>query len=149
MFKAPSKVINELEAIRRKFLWEGNAERRRSHWRLKPILAQDLRDLEDSLSDYIFRDGDDGWIWHGECSGLFSTWSSRMQLRKAHISIPCDSISWLRWIPPNVLTFIWKVDLDRIPVSSSLIQRGVLNIAPNCFFGFLCLFFCIPSLAFC
>ncbi|KAK1428158.1 hypothetical protein QVD17_16986 [Tagetes erecta] len=58
--------------------------------------------------------------------------TKRLQLRRLQ---DCDighSISWLRWIPPNVLSFIWKLDIDRIPVTSNLIQRGVPNLSPTC-----------------
>jgi hypothetical protein len=32
MFKAPKKVINELETIRRRLLWDGNSNKRKIHW---------------------------------------------------------------------------------------------------------------------
>ncbi|KAK1424743.1 hypothetical protein QVD17_20081 [Tagetes erecta] len=74
----------------------------------------------------------DAWVWRGNESGMFSTASCRTWMSMGRIQTSSKSISWLKWVPPNVLCFIWKLDLGRIPVARNLIVRGVQDIPISC-----------------
>ncbi|KAK1408960.1 hypothetical protein QVD17_41141 [Tagetes erecta] len=71
-------------------------------------------------------------FYHVEASGSFSTGSCRNLLSLVDTSSSSRSISWLKWIPANVLSFIWKLDLDRIAVTTNLIHRGIPNLPASC-----------------
>ncbi|KAD7479911.1 hypothetical protein E3N88_03047 [Mikania micrantha] len=63
--------------------------------------------------------------WNGDAKNQFSTRSCRDWIDEFYGDAPVSNIFWLKWVPPKVLCFVWKVSLDRIPVMVNLNSRGI------------------------
>ncbi|KAK1428400.1 hypothetical protein QVD17_17233 [Tagetes erecta] len=88
---------------------------------LKPSIIQDLGDLEDCLREYPFKDGDDCWIWHGDNSGLFSTWSFKFYVMNFN-PLTCTLYELLQ--PPQLKQLMPSIRMQNDQYGNPLQHEG-------------------------
>lgn len=93
--------------------------------------------MKDAL---LLSDSKDCWVWIGNSSGNYSCKNGYVLASKQVDSGPVDSakwskLTWIKWCPPKINAFIWKLLLDRIPTRVNLRKRKILHelVSPCCF----------------
>ncbi|KAK1439109.1 hypothetical protein QVD17_04924 [Tagetes erecta] len=112
-------------------------------WQWKRRMAQGIETEEymhmlDILNSYRFTDNEDQWVWAGSGNGTddqFSVRSMRNLLHKSSAPVHDGRpFKWIKWVPPKVVTFVWRMAFGKIPLSTLLINRGVPITSTSCIF---------------
>ena len=86
---------------------------------------EQLRKLEDSLSQILLPQANDRWIWNLESSGEFSVKSARIFIDNALLPKLDTPTRWIKVVPIKINIFAWRVCLDKLPTRLNLSLRGV------------------------
>lgn len=93
--------------------------------RLSSQEEQELKNLVSQTQNVSFSQEGDRWKWMDEGDGLFSTKSLRISLDNNRSQVDMYPLEWHRWIPLNVISYIWRARLNRIPNNVLLQQSSV------------------------
>ncbi|KAK9056025.1 hypothetical protein SSX86_027112 [Deinandra increscens subsp. villosa] len=107
-----------------------------SRWNWKsqpasPSVLHSLAQLSSILQPFRFSSAHDHWVWLGCNSLQFSTGSIRKRLEQSLADYPFKH-QWSSWIPSKVDIFVWKAALNRNPVKTELLKRGIALQYSSC-----------------
>ncbi|XP_076882089.1 uncharacterized protein LOC143530430 [Bidens hawaiensis] len=96
----------------------------------------DIEYLQEMVVLYSFHSSkDDSWSWRGGASGIFSVQDLRRVMHsKIYDEIYTTPCIWEGWIPIKLHCFVWRLLLNRIPVTVNLLARGLISISRSCSF---------------
>ncbi|KAF5808150.1 putative RNA-directed DNA polymerase [Helianthus annuus] len=115
LYRAPSGVIDQLERLRREFLWGITPEKGKMCWT-----------LTSELGAAVLGNGEDRWSWSLEESGMFSVKSLKNSIQAARFTDLGNEFEWNNWIPIKVNFLAWRLSLDRVPTLVALARRNVI-----------------------
>ncbi|GJV24579.1 RNA-directed DNA polymerase, eukaryota, reverse transcriptase zinc-binding domain protein [Tanacetum coccineum] len=75
---------------------------------------------------------EDKWICDLNGDGEFRVKDVRIKLDDILLPSDSNAMRWVKYIPIKINVFAWRVQLDRLPIKSNLIRRGVILESPLC-----------------
>lgn len=83
-------------------------------------------------SSLLLSDAKDRWVWTGNNTGIFSCKNGYELVSKQAANGLLDAekwskLTWIKWSPPKINAFIWKLLQDRIPTRVNLRKRKILH----------------------
>ncbi|KAL4565209.1 hypothetical protein LXL04_029295 [Taraxacum kok-saghyz] len=99
-------------------------------WNWKRVLRRGkesitMEELKNKLSNVVLASRDDAWIWN-PTGGRFSAQSLRsLMIENMANGNNGDNFMWVNWLPIKLNCFVWRMRMDRIPLSNNLSSRGI------------------------
>ena len=97
-------------------------------WRSEPSSPEEINELFSLLSDiydYVWKGGNDDWIWKADANGEFSVNKARSLMFNCHRQITDIHMKWKGWVPLKCKIMVWRAMLNRMPTKVELCKRGV------------------------
>ena len=79
--------------------------------------------------------GEDGWVWTGHPSGIYSAQSAYLMLREGGSTASKDQAYvelWKLKIPSKIAIFAWRLFQDKLPTKSNLLRRQLQLTDVSC-----------------
>ncbi|CAH1420994.1 unnamed protein product [Lactuca virosa] len=105
------------------------------NWRSPPSSSTELLELDSCLNDLSLVSlgtSDDKWSWLGCSSGVFSVSSLRGAWESKVYPLLEYKHFWNNLVPIKINFFSWRAVLNRLPVKTELIKRGVVLNSGTC-----------------
>ncbi|PWA60122.1 RNA-directed DNA polymerase, eukaryota [Artemisia annua] len=141
LYKAPCKVIKDLESFISRFLWGGSKEVQKIHWVAWDRVCTPKKCGGLGLCKLKFinvallakwgwrfkkeRDSMDSWVWIGVGDGVFSVSAVRKQLYYDMDFSNITVFEWCKWILKKCNIFGWRAEMGRIPTATALRHRNI------------------------
>ncbi|KAJ0483299.1 putative RNA-directed DNA polymerase [Helianthus annuus] len=127
---------NRLVLVSECYTRDGNAITWSIAWKTNPSnlsLFNQLNAMLRLLDTVIISDQHDRWVWNNARGEDLSVALIRDQIAKAgNNSIDVIWPLWNNWAPLKINYFLWRASLNRIPVKTQLLLRGVRLVDTTC-----------------
>nr|GEZ14286.1 RNA-directed DNA polymerase, eukaryota [Tanacetum cinerariifolium] len=127
LYKAPKRVLSEMESIRSKFFNGGDQSDKKSHgshgirsYRLRR--KESLTSLTDSVS---LSSSFDRWVFDLNGDGTFQVKDIRSSLDEIFLPSSDLATRWVNFIPNKINVFTWRACLDLLQTRLNLVIRDV------------------------
>ncbi|KAL4585017.1 hypothetical protein LXL04_009630 [Taraxacum kok-saghyz] len=119
------KMVDQGEEMDMVWNWKRNLRRGKE--------STSFHELKNKLNNVIIDSDSDSWMWPYNKDGKFSAYSLRMQMvDKIVDSSNNDNFNWMKWIPLKINCFVWRLRMNRIPLSNNLVHRGIGIASQTC-----------------
>ncbi|KAL4582537.1 hypothetical protein LXL04_007088 [Taraxacum kok-saghyz] len=92
-----------------------------------------MEELKNKLNSVSISSLRDSWRWNINANGTFSVQSLRMRLVDNMANgVMTDDFRWITWLPLKINYFVWRLMLNRIPLSNNLSSKGIQVTSHQC-----------------
>ncbi|KAF5760003.1 putative reverse transcriptase zinc-binding domain-containing protein [Helianthus annuus] len=99
---------------------------------LGPTAANQLQQLQLSLSNRVGYVGADCWKWRYDDSGVFNVADIKCILSSINRTRPINVFEWNNWVPKKVGIVAWRAEMEKLPTKCALASRNVPVLNQMC-----------------